>query len=74
MRVQICSGSDTENWHWQLPDISEGQVISFKMVDAPENSGIPPGRVLPRDPEKNEELKRLARESHKQAKRERKLK
>jgi len=41
MRAHIVSGSDTENWYWQLPDMKEGQTISFRLIETNE-TGVPP--------------------------------
>jgi len=71
MRAQILSGNDQENWQWQLPDINEGQTISFRMVDAAPGSGIPPHRVSQRDPVEVAETKRRAAEGYARAMKER---
>ncbi|MDR3616730.1 MAG: hypothetical protein P4L53_24450 [Candidatus Obscuribacterales bacterium] len=55
MRVQVISGSDKENWFWQLPDIYEDQVISFRMIETNEK-GLPPPRVQLLTQEEKEEL------------------
>jgi hypothetical protein len=62
MRAHVMSGSETESWQWQLPDISEGQTISFRMVEAAPGSGIPPQHVRQRDTEEVDEIKRTAAE------------
>ena len=49
MRVQVVSGTKTESWSWQLPDVKEGQLLSLRMVEAVPGSGRPPGRVSPRE-------------------------
>lgn len=58
MRAHIMSGTDAESWQWQLPDISEGQTISFCMVDAKPGSGVPPHFIRPIDPAEVSEDKR----------------
>jgi hypothetical protein len=51
MRAHIMSGNDTECWRRQLPDVNEGQTISFRMIEAEPGSGIPPQYVRQREPE-----------------------
>jgi len=51
--------------------VQEGEAISFRMVEAGRQSGVPPHRVTNRDPEEVEEIKRLAKEASEQAVRER---
>jgi hypothetical protein len=58
------SGNDAESWQWQLPDIRPGQLISFRLVEAPIGSGVPPQFVRPRDPREVEETKREARKAY----------
>jgi hypothetical protein len=48
MRAQIMTATETEDWHWQLPDVKEGQVIGFRMVKTAPGSGVPP-RITLRD-------------------------
>jgi hypothetical protein len=72
MRAQVISGSDSENWYWQLPDIKEGQVISFKMIEATADDGVPPQRVVEKDPEAVNENKLQAKKLYKKAMRMRK--
>ena len=45
MRAHIVSGSETESWQWQLPDIQEGQSLTFRLVDVDASQGTPPGRI-----------------------------
>ena len=72
MRAQVFSGGpDSETWQWQLPDIEEGQVLAFRMIEAPEDSGVPPHRITKRDPREDEEDKRLAKKAYANAMRER---
>ncbi|HWC96749.1 MAG TPA: hypothetical protein VG456_08370 [Candidatus Sulfopaludibacter sp.] len=66
MRGQVQAADDNEEWQWQLPDISEGQTISFRMVDAQPGSGVPPHRIDQRDPADVAECKRLAAEAYAQ--------
>jgi hypothetical protein len=70
MRAHIMTGSDSESWQWQLPDIKPGQLISFRLVEAPLGSGVPPQLVRPRDPKEVEENRREARKAYAKAKRE----
>jgi len=70
MRAHIMSGNDVENWQWQLPDIKAGQIISFRMIDVPAGTGIPPHFIRPRDPREVEENRRAAKKLYAKAKRE----
>src|SRR6185369_15791754 len=60
MRAHIMTGTDAESWQWQLSDVKPGQVISFRMIEAPLGSGIPPQFVQPRGPREVAENKREA--------------
>jgi hypothetical protein len=71
MRAQILASNDLEHWQWQLPDVQEGQVISFRMIEAERDHGVPPHRVSNRDPEEVGENKKLAKEGYEWAMRER---
>ena len=71
LRAHIMSGTDAESWQWQLPDISEGQMISFCMVDAKPGSGVPPHFIRPRGPAEVSENKRRAKAAYEKAMRER---
>jgi hypothetical protein len=71
MRAQILASNDAERWQWQLPDVEEGQAISFRMIEAERENGAPPDRVTKQDPEEIAESKRLAREAYERAMRER---
>jgi hypothetical protein len=62
MRAHIMSADEHESWQWQLPDISEGQTISFRRIEAEPGSGVPPHDVRQRNPEEIAELRRLAAE------------
>ena len=70
MRAHIMTGSDSESWQWQLPDIKAGQLISFRLVEAPVGTGVRPQLVRPRDPKEVEENRRDARKAYAKAKRE----
>jgi hypothetical protein len=71
MRAHIMSGSETESWQWQLPDVDEGQPISFRMIEAEPGAGVPPQFIRQRDPEEIAENKRLAAEFYAKAMKER---
>ena len=62
MRAHVVSGNINESWQWQLPDVSEGQTIAFRMVEAAPGSGVPPDYIRHREPEEIAETKRLAAE------------
>ncbi len=64
------TGNDAESWQWQLPDIKPGQRISFRLIEAPIGSGVPPQFVRPRDSKEVEENKREAPKLYAKAKRE----
>jgi hypothetical protein len=68
MRAHIMTGNDSENWQWQLPDIKPGQLISFRLVEAPVGSGVQPQFVRPLDPKEAEENRREARKLYARAK------
>ena len=70
MRAHIMTGTDEESWQWQLPDIKTGQAISFRLIEAPVGSGIPPQFVRRRDPREVAENKRHAAKMYAKAKRE----
>jgi hypothetical protein len=70
MRAHIMTGSDSERWQWQLPDIEPGHLISFRLVEAPVGTGVPPQFVHPRDPKEVEENRREARKAYAKAKKE----
>jgi hypothetical protein len=69
IRAQILASNDAERWQWQLPDVQEGETISFRMVEAERERGVPPHRVLIRDPEEVAEIKRIAKEASEQGNR-----
>ncbi len=60
MRAQVSSGNKTESWYWQLPDIKEGETISFRLVEAAGREGVPPQRRVPNDPGKEKKIKQMA--------------
>lgn len=70
MRAQVLASNDVEQWQWQLPDVQEGQVISFRMIEANRDSAVPPHRITKRDPEEVAEIKKMAKEGYKRAMRE----
>jgi hypothetical protein len=61
MRAHIMTSNDAESWQWQLPDIKPGQRISFRQIEAPTGSGVPPQFVRSRDPREVEKCKREGR-------------
>ena len=67
MRAHITSGTSSESWQWQLPDIQLGQTISFRMVEAEPGSGIAPQFVRRRTRDEIVENKRLAAEAYQEA-------
>ena len=71
MRAHVTSVTDTESWQWQLPDLKEGQVISFRLIEAEPGTGVPPHRVKPRDPAEVADTRRLAQEAYARAMQER---
>ena len=68
MRAHIMTGNDAESWQRQLPDIKAGQRISFRLIEAPIGSGVPPQFVRPRYPKKVEEIKKEAAKLYAKAK------
>ena len=62
MRAHIMTSTETEAWQWQLPDVKEGQVIGFRMVEAVPGSSVPP-RVSRLDPAETAESKNLAKKA-----------
>jgi hypothetical protein len=70
MRAHITAMNDAESWQWQLPDIKPGQLISFRQVEAPAGSGVPPQFVRPRDPREVAENRREAKKLYAKAGRE----
>ena len=70
MRAHIMTGNDAESWQWQLPNIRPGQRISFRLVNAPVGSGVPPQFIRARDPREVVENKRKAKKLYAKAKRE----
>jgi len=71
MRAHVMSGTETESWQWQLPDLQEGQVISFQLIEAEPGTGVPPQYVRNRDPAEVAEIRSLASEAYAQAMQER---
>ena len=70
MRAQVMSGSKTESWQWQLPDINEGETIAFRLVEANGRAGVPPQRIEPKVAKKTKALKRKAAKAWTRAKKE----
>jgi len=71
IRAQVLASDDEERWQWQLPDIQEGEIISFRMIEAERENGVRPHRVTKRDPEEVAEYKRLGKEAYERVMRER---
>lgn len=71
MRAQIMSGTHAESWQWRLPDIAEGQTISFCMVDAEPGGGVPPQFKRPIAPAERSANRRRARTAYEKAMKER---
>jgi hypothetical protein len=59
MRANIRAGTLKERWQWQLPDIQEGQVIAFRMVQAEPGTGMTPHRVRHVDRAESEEFEKM---------------
>jgi len=70
MRAHIMTGNDVENWQWQLPDIQPGQLISFRLVEAPVGSGVPPQFVRPRDSREVGRSRKVAKKTYAKVRRE----
>ncbi|MES2820974.1 MAG: hypothetical protein V4812_18520 [Pseudomonadota bacterium] len=62
MRAWAHASSDDEAWQWQLPDIQDGQTISFRVIQAEQHEITPPQEVEKRDPEQVAEGKQRAKE------------
>lgn len=41
-RVQFMAGNQTEQWHWQFPDLYPGEAILLKVVETDWNDPAPP--------------------------------
>jgi len=68
MRAHVTSGNRTEDWFWQLPDVKEGETISFRLVEAADRAGVPPQERKPKDPKEQKRLKQLAAKAWAKAK------
>lgn len=68
MRAQVSSGNKTESWYWQLPDIEEGETISFRLVEAAGREGVLPQRRVPNDPVEQKRIKQAAAKAWAKAK------
>ncbi len=71
MRAHIMTGTKSESWQWQLPDVMRGQVISFRMVNAPTNAGVPPQFVRRRSPREIQTAKDWAEKMYAKVKKQR---
>jgi hypothetical protein len=68
MRAQVSAGNKTETWYWQLPDIKEGETVSFRLVEAAGKEGVPPQRRVPNDPVEQKRIKQAAAKAWAKAK------
>ena len=59
MRANIRAGTPKERWQWQLPDIQEGQLVAFRMVEAKPGTGVTPHRVRKVDRAESEEFEKM---------------
>ncbi|WP_137010776.1 hypothetical protein [Ectopseudomonas oleovorans] len=62
MRAWAHASSDEEVWRWQLPNIQDGQAISFRVIQAEADDISPPQEVEKRDPEQVAAGKQRAKE------------
>jgi hypothetical protein len=67
MRVWATGSDDTETWYWQMPDVADGQMVSFRVVEIEDNEISKPYQIEKRDPEEVAENKRIAKEMYKKA-------
>lgn len=74
MRAHVSPGNKTEHWDWQLPDVQEGETISFRLVEAADRTGVSPQKVTPKDPKERKRIKQLAAKAWTKAKKEMKKK
>lgn len=68
MRAQVSSGNKTESWFWQLPDIKEGETISFRLVESGGKTGVSPQERVSRNPKEEKRIKLLAAKAWAKAK------
>jgi hypothetical protein len=59
MRANIRAGTLKERWQWQLPDIQEGQLVAFRMVEAKPATGVTPHRVRKVNRAESEEFEKM---------------
>jgi hypothetical protein len=71
MRAFVSAGNGSEGWQWQLPDLKEGETISFRMIDAKRRAGRRPQSKWKYSAEEIAERTRLAREGYARAMKER---
>ena len=72
MRAFVTAGDGRETWRWQLPDIKEGERLSFRMIDAPSGTtGVKPHEVQIVPPKERARIKAMARRGYARAMRER---
>ena len=67
MRVWATGSDDHETWHWQMPDIPDGDEVSFRVIDALETEISKPYQIERRDPKEVEESKKRAKDMYRQA-------
>jgi len=67
MRVWANSNDDEESWYWQMPDVQDGQTVSFRIIEAEEHEISKPYQKEKRDPEEVAKSKMEARKLFKKA-------
>ena len=67
MRVWAYGSDDEETWYWQMPDIQDGETVSFRVIEANESEISKPYEIEKRDPEEVAESKRRAKEMREKA-------
>ena len=68
MRVWAHGSDDEETWYWQMPDVYDGQTVSFRVIESDSLEISKPYEVEERDPEEVADIKRRAREGYQRAK------
>ena len=59
MRAFASAGNERVTYRWQLPDVGEGNVVSFRMIDA--DAGDDPNEIVDVSESEREEIRMLAR-------------
>jgi hypothetical protein len=62
MRVWAHGSDDEEKWFWQMPDVPDGQLVSFRVIQAEPSEISTPDEVELRDPAEVAEMKRKSKE------------